>query len=85
MFSNDVPLEINSPGHYYITIKPSKLPHEDLEMILISDIINKNNSSKKNIAIKLHRQFSIHLAIKQTLYCQMLLFRTESFQVSSCS
>ena len=30
MFGNDVPLQINSSGHYYITIKPSKLPHKDL-------------------------------------------------------
>ena len=44
MFGNDIPLEINSSGHYYMIIKPSKLPHKDLEMILISDIINKKTT-----------------------------------------
>ena len=39
-------LEINSSGHYRITIKPSKLPHKDFEVILISDI-NKSDTSKE--------------------------------------
>ena len=43
---NDVSLEINSSGHYRITIKPSKLPHRDFEVILISDI-NKNDTSNE--------------------------------------
>lgn len=57
LFVNDVPLEINSSWHYYITIKPSKLPQKDFEMILISDI-NKNDTCKKNVATKLNRQFA---------------------------
>ena len=54
MFVNDVPLEIDSSAHY-LTIKPCKLTHKDLEIILIRDIINKNYSSKKKNATKLRR------------------------------
>ena len=42
----NVSLEINSSWHYHITIKPSKLPHKDFEVILISDI-NKSDTSKE--------------------------------------
>ena len=54
MFVNGVPLEIDSSAHY-LTIKPCKLTHKDLEIILIRDIINKNYSSRKKNATKLRR------------------------------
>ena len=57
MFGNDVPLEINLSGHYCIPIKPSKIPKQHFDMILLTEII-KSDSNKQNIASKLHRQFA---------------------------